>query len=187
MTRPTSLACLVSLVVLAVAGCGVPLDSSPRPAEQAAAATADPSVASGATPGTTTERVCLVRDEQLAPVPRQVRTPLSADDHLQLLLAGPTRTERNSGYTSALTGATLVTGASQAGGLVTVETGTQELGRTDDVLAFGQVVCTLSSRLPVGAVVFVHDGDRLRVPRADGSLSAGPLTIADYAALLATE
>ena len=171
--------------LLALAGCGVPLDDGPRPARPAVTADAEPGAA--ATPGSATERVCLVRDGMLTPVPRRVRTPLSADAHLRLLLDGPTRAERNRGYSSALTAATLVTGATQDGGLVTVETGARELGRTDDVLAFGQVVCTLSSRLPVGAVVFVHDGSRLRVPRADGSLSAGPLTIADYAGLLATE
>ncbi|WP_035854996.1 GerMN domain-containing protein [Cryptosporangium arvum] len=172
-------------VALGVAGCGVPLDSEPRAAQPMATAAATPG--GGATPGTATERICLVRDSQLAPVPRRVTTPLSADAHLRLLLDGPTRAERNEGYTSALTGATLVTGATQDGGLVTVETGSQELGRADDVLVFGQVVCTLSSRLPVGAVEFVHDGSRLRVPRGDGSLTAGPLTIADYAGLLATE
>ena len=178
-----------ALTVLALAACGVPIDDGPRAIRPSAARSADPGSAPSAQAGTGTEEVCLLRDGLLTPVPRRVRTPISADAHLRLLLDGPTPVEQAGGYTSALSGVQLVTRARQDGGLVSVEAGdpNPEAGRTDDVLAYGQVVCTLASRLPVGTVVFEHNGTRLRIPRADGSLSDGPLTIADYAGLLAPE
>ncbi|TQS44708.1 GerMN domain-containing protein [Cryptosporangium phraense] len=184
MRARAAAAALLSALGLLTA-CGIPLDDAPRPA----GATADAGPAADVPAGTASERICLVRDGKLTPVSRPVRPPLAVAGHLDLLLDGPTRDEQNRGYRSALAGTTLVTGAAQAGGLVTVETGAVDAqpGRTDDVLAFGQVVCTLGSRLPVGTVVFVHDGNRVRVPRGDGSLSSGPLTIADYAELLAEE
>jgi hypothetical protein len=54
--------------------------------------------------------------------------------------------------------------------------------RSDEVLAYGQMVCALTSQgADVGTVSFASGGQPLAVPRADGSLVAGALTIADYA------
>lgn len=58
-------------------------------------------------------------------------------------------------------------------------------GRTDDVLALGQIVCTLTSVAGVDTMTFTHDGIPIAVPRADASLSPGPLTFGDYATLVA--
>ncbi|GAA3392766.1 GerMN domain-containing protein [Cryptosporangium minutisporangium] len=190
MRRRLSAAILVVVTALTLTGCGVPLDDEPRSARRTADSGASlPSASPGVQPGSATERICLVRDGALTPVIRRVRPPISADTHLRLLLQGPDAVEQNSGYTSALAATRLATGATQDGGIVTVDLGDQyrEAGRTDDVLAFGQIVCTLTSRLAVGAVRFVQDGKPLPVPRGDASLTAGPLTIADYADLLVTE
>jgi hypothetical protein len=176
------------LLVGLLAGCGVPLDDGPRAAPPAAdyARGSEPPAP---VPGTATAMICLARSNRLTQVARRVRPPLTANMHLRLLLRGPTASEQKAGYTSSLSATTPVTGATQIGSLVTVRVGGHypDTGRTDDVLAFGQVVCTLSSRLTVSAVVFLHDGRVLRVPRGDASLSKGPLTAADYAALFAAD
>jgi hypothetical protein len=57
--------------------------------------------------------------------------------------------------------------------------------RSDDVLAYGQIVCTLTGRgAEIGTVSFVSHGEPLAVPRPDGSLTGGELTISDYTSLL---
>jgi spore germination protein GerM len=101
------------------------------------------------------------------------------------LLAGPTPEERDEGITTALR-ATDVAGVQVNEGRATVElTGMLDGGaRTDQVLAFAQIVCTLTASPAIASVSFTHDRRAVGVPRADGSLSHAPATAADYAALL---
>ncbi|MEV4134642.1 GerMN domain-containing protein [Dactylosporangium sp. NPDC049742] len=108
------------------------------------------------------------------------------DEQLRNLLSGPTAAERDAGYTSALTGITVTGIVEVRGGDATVEIGSRSdgVGRSDEVLAYGQIVCTLTSRADVDTVSFLHDGQPLRVPRADASLTDGRLTAADYADLV---
>jgi hypothetical protein len=182
--RLAGLAALVTLA--AVTGCGVPVDAEPRAVDPPNGAHPALSRAAPNRPGAVSERLCLVRDELLSAVTRSMQQPASLDTHLQLLLDGPTEAERGAGFTSALTGTTPVRKVSQARGVVTVDIGDrpEDTGRSDEVLGFGQIVCTLTTRPNVAAVAFTHDGRPLGVPRADGSLSPGPLTAADYADLL---
>jgi hypothetical protein len=182
------LAGLVTLITLAVvAGCGVPIDGEPRAVEPPNGANPGLSPAAPNRPGAVSERLCLVRNELLSAVTRSVQQAASLDTHLQLLLAGPTEAERDAGFSSALTGTALVRTVSQARGIVTVNVGdrSEDSARSDEVLGFGQIVCTLTTRPDVAAVAFARDGRPLGVPRGDGSLSPGPLTSADYADLLA--
>jgi hypothetical protein len=174
------------LVVLAVgpAGCGVPVDDEPRrlgePGRMDASGGPAPHAA-----GSTVLRLYLVRDGRLVRVPRRVPAPLTAAQQLDNLLAGPTAEESEDGLTSALSTMT-VTDVSLAGRRATITLGDRagQGFRDDEVLAFGQIVCTLTSLPDVGTVSFVADGAPLWVPRADGSLAGTPLTIADYSELL---
>jgi hypothetical protein len=182
------LAVAAALVMLApVAGCGVPVDAEPRVVEPPNGAHPALSAAAPNRPGAVSERLCLVRNELLSAVARSMQQTASLDTHLRLLLDGPTEAEQDAGFTSALTGTTPTQTVSQARGIVTVEIGDrpEDTGRSDEVLGFGQIVCTLTTRPDVAAVAFTQDGRPLGVPRADGSLSPGPLTAADYADLLA--
>jgi spore germination protein GerM len=177
-------------VALALAGCGVPIEDEPRRVETPPGVL--PGVGSGTPavqPGPAAERLCLVRNNVLAAVTRPVPNQVSVDQHLRLLIQGPTETERAAGYASALTGTTTVQNVTQAQGVVTVDIAERPegTGRSDDILAYGQLVCTLTTRPSVAAVAFTTDRKPLAVPRADGSLSTGPLTAADYAALLSTD
>ena len=96
-----------------------------------------------------------------------------------ILLAGPTAQERSDGLVSALTGTTTVTSLTLAGGRATIEVGDRSnaVVRSDEVLAFGQIVCTMTSRLEIGTVAFTSAGTPLGVPRADGALTTAPLTV----------
>ncbi|MEU2611037.1 GerMN domain-containing protein [Micromonospora sp. NPDC007271] len=181
--RVSSLICAVFLL----AGCGVPVDDAPRPVQSPPGPLPSP-VGGGAASnaGRANESLCFVRGDRLVTVVRRVDYLPDVDTHLRHLLAGPGNMERDAGFTSALTGTASVAGAQLSGGVADVEVGGagDETGRSDEILAFGQIVCTLTSRADVHGVTFRRDGQPLEVPRADGSLSRLPLTATDYAPLI---
>ncbi|MEH1101558.1 GerMN domain-containing protein [Micromonospora sp. CPCC 205561] len=181
-----------ALVVLGLlAGCGVPTEGAPRavapppgpfPTSGTVAATQTPTL----NPGRATQVLCFVRDDRLVRVERRVDGTPTVDAQLQHLLAGPTAGERDAGITTALPGAVEVAVARPRGTEVDVDLGGagDETGRSDEVLAFGQIVCTLTARSDVDTVAFLRGGARLGVPRADGSLTQAPLAADDYANLI---
>ncbi|QLQ35651.1 GerMN domain-containing protein [Micromonospora robiginosa] len=185
MTARRLLPALLAAVLLA--GCGVPVDDEPRLVREPPGRFPTPAGTSTADPdGRVGEPFCFVRDEGLAVVNRRVDGLPGVDAHLQHLLAGPDSAERRSGLATALPGTVVVAGATLTGGVATVDVrqAGQEAGRNDEVLAFGQIVCSLTQRPDVDSVAFRRDGQPLEVPRADGSVSALPLTAADYRPLM---
>ncbi|MEU6077969.1 GerMN domain-containing protein [Micromonospora sp. NPDC047074] len=182
-----------TLVVLGLlAGCGVPTESGPRavapppgpfPTSGTVVTTPTPTLTSGRA----MEVLCFVRDDRLVRVERRVDGTPTVDAQLQHLLAGPTAAERDTGLTTALPGAVAVATARPRGTEVDVDLGGagDDTGRSDEVLAFGQIVCTLTARSDVDTVAFLRAGAPLGVPRADGSLSQRPLAADDYAGLVA--
>lgn len=185
MKRALLALCLLLSGCVLLSGCGVPVDDAPRALDQ-------PGVAKGSSApapdvfGPASERLYLIRDGRLVRVLRRVPSPRTPQQTVQDLVAGPTRAEQEDGLTSALT--TMSVGATTlAQRRVTVEIGTtpQQNGRSDEMLAYAEIVCTLTSQgADVGTVAFTRDGQPLAVPRGDGSLSTEPLTIADYATLI---
>jgi hypothetical protein len=176
------LGAVLLVAVLLTAGCGVPLDSAPRDVTDARVPYRSGAPAEGE--GRAVERLCFVRAGALVRVVRRVPAVRPSEQQLRDLLAGPTTEESAAGLSSALTTATGVT-MTLTGGRATVDIGPRDVGlRSDDVLAFGQIVCTLTSQLQVGTVSFTSGGLPLGVPRADGSLADAPLTIADYVSLM---
>ncbi|MEU3453503.1 GerMN domain-containing protein [Micromonospora sp. NPDC006766] len=178
---------IVAVAALLLAGCGVPVDEEPRRVPGPPRAYSPPAgdgAASNA--GRVNESLCFVRDDRLRTVVRRVDYLPDVDTHLRHLLAGPGDAERDVGFTSALAGTTSVAGARLSGGVAEVEVGgpSDETGRSDQIVAYGQIVCTLSSRADVHGVTFSRYGQPLAVPRADGSLSVVPLTATDYAPLI---
>ncbi|MEQ4304278.1 GerMN domain-containing protein [Plantactinospora sp. B6F1] len=180
------------LVLLALlAGCQVPTEETPRSIESppGTVGTVTRPPPSPGPSGLAVERVYYVRDGKLVPVVRRLPAPLPATAHLDLLLAGPTDDEQHSGLTSSVTGPDTILGVRVAGGEATVEVGAglAGTGRNDQILAFGQIVRTLTARPDVDRVTFEQDGEHLGIPRADGALSRAPLTAEDYSDLTAPD
>lgn len=173
-------------VAATLGGCGVPSDSSARQAPIPLPGQVRPSPTGAPTTGAVAERLFLTRDSRLVRVTRAAASEPTVQRLLQDLLAGPTAAERADGLSSALLGTDISGEVHLDNGLVTIELQAEldRNGRTDEVLALAQLVCTMSSHPAVRGVSFVRDGHPVSVPRADGSLSAGPLTGADYAALM---
>jgi spore germination protein GerM len=185
---PPVLAFAVPILLVGPAGCGVPTERSPRPIPPADTSTVRPS-APDATASSThlTEVLYLVKDEMLVVVARPADRPPTLEAQLDQLLAGPTSAERDAGLTSALTGLGGAVRVQSHGANAVIDLGTQPAGagRSDEVLAYGQLVCTLTARRDVDTVSFRYNGQPVGVPRADGSLAQQPLTAADYADLIA--
>jgi hypothetical protein len=184
MKRP-AMRRLLPLAVLLLAGCGVPADRAPRDLGRSQVAYGSDAPAPDRF-GPAVERLYLVDDGRLVRVVRRTPAPRTPAQMVQDLVDGPTRAEQQDGLTSALSqmrvGSTIVDQRRAA-----VEIGAPAVpgARSDEVLAYAQIVCTLTSQgAEVGTVSFTRDAQTLAVPRGDGSLSTGPLTIADYADLI---
>jgi Sporulation and spore germination len=175
------------LVAVVLTGCGVtPQDSArqvdpPRgqPAWQSQPLSPDDT-------GAMRERLYLIRGDEIVPVLRHVPAEPTLDGLMDDLLAGPTEAERKAGLTSALLGDDIITGVHMADNNAVVELAATlgDTSRNDQVLALAQIVLTLTAHPPVTGVSFTSNGQSVAVPVADGSLSTGPLTAADYHALL---
>lgn len=184
---PARLVALSAVVVLA--GCGVTPEESARPVEPPRGQPAWQSQTSPPEePGAVLERLYLVRGDEIVPTVRHVPSEPTPDELMEDLLAGPTQAERRAGMTSALLGDDIITGVQVVGtnAVVEIAAGLGDTSRNDQVLALGQIVCTLTEHQLITGVSFIGDGEAVAVPVADGSLSTGPLTSADYMALVAT-
>ena len=176
---------IVLLAAVLVGGCGVPVDEQPRNLRRPGISHGS----SGPAPdrfGTAAERLYLVRDGGLTRVVRRVPAARTPEQMLQDLLAGPTAAEHEDGLSSALSTMKIDSIAvDQRRAVIAIGGAAEQGARSDEILAYGQIVCTLTSQgAEVGTVSFTSGSRPLGVPRGDGSLSTDPLTIADYAGLL---
>ena len=183
-------AAVAALAALTAAGCGVPAETAPRAIESPAVLplpASPPPTEQGA--GPVSQRLCLTREARLVEVTRPMSGPASVQETVRDLLAGPTEAESATGLNTALGGTPLVTGVRLEDGIAVVGLRSDAEGssRADDVLALGQVVCTLTTRGDVQGVVFERAGARVAVPRGDGSLATGPLRRGDFDQLRAPD
>jgi hypothetical protein len=187
-TRSPALVAAV-LAAATLTACGVSPESAPHPIDpprgpfQAITSPTPNATESGAI----TQRLFMVKDGALVAVTRHVDRVPTVDSLVSQLLNGPTEAERNNGITSAIQGAVAVSAVHVDGDQATIELASPvaETRRNDDVLAYAQLVCTLTARPEIHGVTFTYDQKPVGVPRADGPLSHGPLTRADYKDLIA--
>ena len=175
-----------AVLLLPLAACGVPAQDEPHAVDLPRRPLTTPSTMPGGPirNGEVAEVLCLVRDGRLSQTVRRVLAAPTPQRHLDDLVAGPTSQERGLGLTSALTGAGLsvtVSAPDDRAHVAGIDPGS---ARSDDVLAYAQVVCTLTARPDIDTVVFTQDGRPLTVPRGDGSLSGVPLRNEDYRSLI---
>ncbi|GAA1776746.1 GerMN domain-containing protein [Luedemannella helvata] len=185
MNRRALVALGAILTAAALTSCGIQPESSPTAIDRPFRPTTSSSLTPDP-PGAVRETLYLVRDGSLVAVNRYVSQTPTVEDLLADLRSGPTDEEHRSGLTSALIGANLVASVRLDGTQAVVELAAPVDGtaRTDDQLAFAQLVCTLTMLSGVETVMFTHENQPIGVPRGDGSVSTGPLTGADYATMM---
>ncbi|MET0418900.1 MAG: GerMN domain-containing protein [Actinoplanes sp.] len=179
-------AAAVVLAAMLLAGCGVPAQNEPHPVDLPRQPLSQPASGPSGSTGEVAEVLCLVRDARLVQTVRRLDRVPTVQEQLDDLMAGPTAQERAGGLSSALAGLTLAVTSGPSSAQVTVEVteASEDNGRIDEVFAYGQVVCTLTTRADVSAVVFTRGGEPLDVPRGDSQLSREPLRARDYANLI---
>jgi spore germination protein GerM len=180
---------VVGAATIVVAGCGVSTQATPQPVQPppgVSLATTQPPDASES--GHTPEYLYFVKDSMVVRVARRITGVPSTTDVVHDLLAGPDDQESAAGYTSALSGDRIVDSVQVRSGRATVALTApmSEAGRNDVVLAYAQLVCTLTALPQISGVIFTSGGTPISVPRGDGSLSQGTtaLTAADYTGLI---
>jgi spore germination protein GerM len=184
-------------VLVALTGCGISAETEPTAIEPPApyqgfvtsAPPVDPSADPSAmvTDGPLNTVLYFTREERLVAVARPADTLPSVAELLQELSAGPNRAEREDGLVSALTGTGVLAEPDFEDGIVTVPLteGVDGVAPAALVLIIAQIVCTLDAYPGAEGVVFSRDGQRVAVPRGDGSSTSTPLTTADYQELIA--
>ncbi|MER7246953.1 GerMN domain-containing protein [Kribbella sp. NPDC000426] len=189
-------AVLTALAVVLLAGCGVPVQRQPAPIDPAAvpsrlqgSGSATPGPAS-ATPGKPAIQVVFVRKDQLVTFVRNAPSPAPTDrlqTVISALLAGPSATEQGDGVTSALPPELTLTVAGVQGKRVDLELSGETDGRsaTENVLAVGQIVLSVTALPTIDEVSFSRNGQPVEALLADGALTADPLTASDYGVLRA--
>jgi hypothetical protein len=182
---------LLAVLPLLVVACGVPGDGDVQVLDRNAVPFGLLQQAEGvatATPeGAALVEVFLVAGDApvLIPAERRVERP-TLPAVLAALAAGPTAPEAVLGLRSPLGDGDFVAASALEGGIATVDL-TEDfatLSGDDQLLAIGQIVLSLTARPGVGRVAFTLAGDRVEIPRGDGSLTSGSVSRDAYLPLL---
>ena len=179
----TSLA--VSLMAV-VAACGVPsrevepIDRQDLPDSLRAPASTTTSSLDGAE--IAAAAVYWIKGDELVRESVLFEAGPDVDRLLALLERGPARGGDAQSVRSAISDSDAIVCTSERDGEVVVEL--DEVTGTDQVLAIGQIVMTLTSLPDVTSVRFVRDGETVAVPLPDGSLVRRALDPDDYSPLL---
>ena len=178
------------LVMLPIAGCGVPTDDDPVVADDgdvpfgllAPGSTSTTAPADHPDPAQVT--LCLQRGDHLATVRHTL--PRDEADLAAILESAPTANERAGGLRSALFEDDLVEEVDVVVGVARVALGDSFATGTptEQLFALAQMVCTLTAQRGIGQVSFTVGGAPVDVPRGDGSLSSSPVSRDDYRNLL---
>ncbi|MHB1139434.1 MAG: GerMN domain-containing protein, partial [Microthrixaceae bacterium] len=192
VTRPRTILLLAATACLVVA-CGVPRDdvrtitSDELPAALRAPTTTAPS-SPVAPPLSELADVAVfwISDKQLVPEAITFETAPDVERVITLLERGPDNTGRSSEVRSAVSQSGVIREVTRDEALVTVELtdAFSDAAGSDQVLALGQIVATLTSVPGVTEVEFLRGGEALEVPVPDGSLVRRPVFRSDYASLL---
>jgi hypothetical protein len=196
-----------------LAGCGIDAESSVRSlpgSDRSASAT--PSASRPATQATT---LWMVNNDKLVRVLRRMPPDPSVDEVIRRLAIGPTEEERGRGLRTAVgfadlqepadpastpeptpagdeqtgTESLLLSGTEAANierpAVVTVSDEFRDLPASEQLLAIGQYVLSLTASNYTSVAFVASDGSPLAVPAPGGQLLDRPLTADDYATLRA--
>jgi spore germination protein GerM len=171
----------LAIAAVALAGCGVPLQSEPVTIDVGIGP--DTPAERPATNGQADGVIYLVQGDKLVAVTRDATTRPS--DTLQQLLTGPTPAEARSGLRTAIPVDSAIRQVMLADGLATVDVSTAfaRVGGREEILAIAQLVLTLTAT-GVDRVAIHLEGLPVAVPLPDGVLLTDPVTFTDYQVLV---
>ena len=140
--------------------------------------------ARGARPGLETITLWFVENDGLVAVDRRLPSPVDVAAAIAVLASGVG--EPASGLRSALPSAEMVVGAEFAAGTASVELAEDflDIPSSDQVLALGQIVYTLTDLRGVGRVRFIIEGAPVVVPLPGGDSTEDSVSRDDFTDLL---
>lgn len=182
-------------VALVSTACGIPFEdeASPltetqlpdglRPSSSTVAEQEEPAAPADLEP----VDVWFVRDDRLVASRHRIEPPTTPDRVVAELLTGPTDAEQNRALRSAVPDAAVVTSVSVAGGVATVNLAPEfaDIPASDQVLAVGQLVLTLTDQRGIGRVRFAVDEAQIAVPLPTGESADQSVSRDDYISLAA--
>lgn len=185
---------LVTLLVMALAGCGLTADSQPSPiaAEDLPADLLDPNPPASTTlpdsAATIPITVYLVKSEgdttRLVPVEREVVDASRARDRIDALLVPTSAEEQALGLVSSVPADTVLLDTSlvpeQSELVVNLSNAIFDVQGEELAKAFAQLVWTVTELPTVRQVRFRVDGRAYRAPNAEGIEQDGAVTRGDY-------
>jgi hypothetical protein len=129
--------------------------------------------------------IFLVDGERLVAAPRSLNDD-DATTLLDALLAGPTEQEEQRGIRSALVDPNVVKSVELHGGTAAIDLAASftDTPAAEQRLALAQMTFTATEDPAVSATTYTLEGEPITVPRADGTSTEGPVSRADYAALV---
>lgn len=170
------------VVVLAfVAGCGIPLQTTPDTIDVEVRSPAASPPAAGIGPGETA--IYLVMDDALVPVRRD--GVVDIEGLIGLLLAGPSAAEEQAGMRSAIPPNTALRSTEVTGNDIVVDLSRAfaSFGGQEEILAVAQVVLTLTTAGLEG-VLLELESEATPIPLQNGLLVTEPVGFDDYSALI---
>lgn len=128
--------------------------------------------------------VYFVRGNRLVPVERESERP-SVIRAFEALANGPTAAEAGNGVRTAIPPGVEVPSLRASGATVVVQLDgpVAEASPSEQVLALAQMVYTATAFSGIDSVQFLIDGQPVDIPRADGTLTRGPVSRSDYQGL----
>lgn len=174
----------VALALLAVVGCGIPLDARPEPFDLDPAAVPDDA---GPLLGELAAvSIYLIRDDLLVHVTRDLPAPPSPETILDSMLDDVTEPEERGGLRTAIPPGTTLLSVVRDGSVLTVDLNQEftTVGGEEEIQAVAQIVLSLTSIEGVDLVEFQLEGVPTDVPVASGALSVDPVGSDDYASLV---
>lgn len=182
------------ILTLAVAACGVGAEDQARaissdrlPAPLLSAPASTELTGAVAERREQTVELWFVQGEELVPVEVSMPGRVEPVVLLEALLAGPAGHDVDGSLRSSLVDLELFRMISRSGGVAVVDLDTSfsSLPSGEQLLAAGQVVCSLTSLPGIGTVLFRVHGEVVDVPTGDGTQSSGPVSCDDYRLLIA--
>lgn len=189
---------VVATTVITISGCGLGSDSQPT------SLSVPEDVFPSEAPGTneirpsadaTVHPVYFFKEDLLVRIQRPLPAPVFLDAPLNNLLEGPTETEAESGYASAIpAGTAIVDVALLRNNTISIHLNQTffEIEGEQRIRASAQLVLTASDLVSdTQGVVFFLEGKPVQLPDGEGLIEEvgegrlpSPLTVADYAALI---
>lgn len=175
---------VLTLAVLALAACGIPVEAEPEVVDVVIAPS--PETESPAPGDLAAVPMYLVSNDSLVRVTRDLPSPPSLTSIFDSLLGGVTEPERSENLRTAIPPGTETIAVAEDGSVIQIDLSSEfaAVGGEEEILAVAQIVLTATSIEGVDLVAFRLEGVPTDVPVASGALSVDPVSAADYESLL---